>query len=147
MAANIAVNTVVKWCQEHPQTTITDVIFDVFAEGDWDLYETKLNDLAVYNPPVPKEPSSLALQLYDSQHLAVHKARQWLKEADTLIISAGAGLSAATGLDYASSSLFERHFPAFVPLGLNHLYDVFEFDGWESQAQKWGYYINHLTMV
>lgn len=147
LAANIAVDTVVKWCQEHPQTTITDVIFDVFAEGDWELYETKLNDLAVYNPPVPKEPSSLALQPYDGQHLAVHKARQWLKEADTLIISAGAGLSAATGLDYASSALFEKHFPAFVSLDLNRLYDVFGFDGWESQTQKWGYYINHLTMV
>lgn len=146
IAVDVAVDTVMEWCQSHPQTSVTDVIFDVFAEGDWDLYEEKLKDLASIYPPISKS-QLLTLQHYHTHQPPVQKARQWIQEADTLIISAGAGLSAATGLDYTSPTLFTKHFPAFVPLGLRRLYDIFGFDGWECLMQKWGYYFNHLAMV
>ncbi|ODM17793.1 hypothetical protein SI65_06581 [Aspergillus cristatus] len=146
LAVDIAVDTVVEWCRGHPETSVTDVIFDVFAEGDWGLYEKKLKGLKSRYSPVQKSlPPSL--QDIHTQHPSILKAQQWIKEADTLIISAGAGLSAATGLDYTSPALFEKYFPAFLPLGLNRLYDVFGFQEWDSPAQKWGYYFNHLNMV
>lgn len=146
VAVEIAVDTVTKWCQNHPETSLTDVIFDVFAEDDWELYEKKLKELATLYPPVSK-PSVFTLQQYHAEQPSIRQARQWIQEADTLIISAGAGLSAATGLDYTSPNVFTKFFPAFIPLGLHRLYDVFGFDGWESPLQKWGYYFNHLAMV
>lgn len=146
LAVDIAVNAVMEWCQSHPDTSVTDVIFDVFAEGDWELYEKKLSGLKTQYPLVTKGPPS-SLQDFHTRHPCILKARQWIQEADTLIISAGAGLSAATGLDYTSPALFAKYFPALVPLGLNRLYDVFGFQEWDSPAQKWGYYFNHLNMV
>lgn len=146
VAVDIALDTVVEWCRVHPQTTVTDVIFDVFAESDLKLYRKKLGSLRSRYPPVWKflPPS---LRNIHTQHPSIIKAQKWIREADTLIISAGAGLSAATGLDYTSPALFAKYFPAFVPLGLNRLYDVFGFQEWDSPAQKWGYYFNHLNMV
>lgn len=146
VAVDIALDTVVEWCRGHPQTTVTDVIFDVFAEGDATIYRKKFRSLRSRYPFAQKSlPSSL--QNIHSQHPSLLKAQRWIKEADTLIISAGAGLSAATGLDYTSPALFAKYFPAFLPLGLNRLYDVFGFQEWDSPAQKWGYYFNHLNMV
>ncbi|KAJ0418832.1 hypothetical protein BJY00DRAFT_314509 [Aspergillus carlsbadensis] len=148
-AARIALDTVVGWCVQHPETTITDVIFDTFLQRDWDLYDNNMASLPIQstnnptialnptptNPPHPTIPTSILT------------AKSWLRTTDYLIISAGAGLSAATGLDYTSPTLFAKHFPAFLPLGLRRLYDVFGFNGWESPEQKWGYYFHHLDMV
>ncbi|KAL4948562.1 hypothetical protein BDW69DRAFT_198784 [Aspergillus filifer] len=117
IAAVIAIEAVTKWCSEHPETTITDIIFDAFLEKDWCLYNGTLNTL--------QDPGSNAY----------------------LFISAGAGLSAATGLDYTSRTLFATRFPAFTKIGLGRLYDVFGYSGWKSLKQKWGYYFNHLQMV
>lgn len=75
------------------------------------------------------------------------KARSYLHQADTLTISAGAGLSAATGLDYTSSTLCATHFPAFRSKGFRKLYDVFGYNSWDSPAEEWGYYFTHLDMV
>lgn len=46
LAADIAVDTVVQWCRTHPETTFTDIIFDVFLESDRELYEEKLTSIA-----------------------------------------------------------------------------------------------------
>lgn len=146
VAVEIAVDTVTKWCQDHPETSVTNVIFDVFAEDNWELYERNLKELATLYPPLSK-PLALTLQKCHAEQPSIRKALQWLQEADTLIISAGVGLSAATGLDYTSRAVFTKYFPAFVPLGLHRLYDVFGFDGWMSSLQKWGYYFNHLAMT
>ncbi|CEL06522.1 hypothetical protein ASPCAL09697 [Aspergillus calidoustus] len=149
VAAKIALDTVVEWCSKHPETTITDVIFDMFLQRDWDLYNENMAALPIHSAdratitlnPTPAEPPHPLIP--DS----ILTAKSWLRSADYLIISAGAGLSAATGLDYTSSDLFAKHFPAFLPLGFRQLYDVFGFDGWESPEQKWGYYFHHLQMV
>jgi O-acetyl-ADP-ribose deacetylase (regulator of RNase III)/NAD-dependent SIR2 family protein deacetylase len=149
VAARIALDTVVEWCVQHPQTSITDVIFDTFLQRDWELYNENMASFPIQatseatitpnpsstEPPHPLIPAS------------IETAKSWLRSADYLIISAGAGLSAATGLDYTSPTLFAKHFPAFLPLGLRRLYDVFGFDGWESAEQKWGYYFHHLDMI
>ncbi|KAL3492284.1 hypothetical protein BJX62DRAFT_224627 [Aspergillus germanicus] len=149
VAARIALDTVVVWCVQHPEATITDVIFDTFLQRDWELYNENMASFPIHatsgptitlnsTPPEPPHPL-----IPDS----IRTAKSWLRSADYLIISAGAGLSAATGLDYTSPTLFAIHFPAFLPLGLRRLYDVFGFDGWESAEQNWGYYFQHLHMV
>ncbi|KAF9887639.1 hypothetical protein FE257_009732 [Aspergillus nanangensis] len=141
-AAGIAVSTVVEWCREQPSPSITDVIFDVFLPTDWDMYNQRLDALQTL------EFSSSAENIPRSLYFpAITKARNWLEEADYLIITGGAGLSAAIGLDYTSPQLFQKHFPAFQKLGLRRLYDVFGFNGWDSLQQKWGYYFLHLDMV
>lgn len=153
MAARIAVNAVLDWCARHPRTSITDIIFDTFLDKDWGLYQDMLSKLHSsseidvdimdsdysYTQKVLHQPSTLSPSLL--------KARTWLRQADALIISAGAGLSAATGLDYTSHSLFATHFPAFLSKNLHTLYDVFGYNGWDSPAQKWGYFFTHLDMV
>ncbi|KAL2840295.1 hypothetical protein BJY01DRAFT_236795 [Aspergillus pseudoustus] len=149
VAARIALETVYEWCLQHPETTITDIIFDTFLQRDWDLYNQNIASLAmaetadytVTKAPSPPEPPRPLISP------AILKAQSWFKGANYLIISAGAGLSAATGLDYTSPDLFAKHFPAFLPLGLRRLYDVFGYDGWESPCQKWGYYFTHLNIV
>ncbi|KZZ97060.1 Appr-1-p processing [Ascosphaera apis ARSEF 7405] len=85
--------------------------------------------------------------LEDGRKPNVDKAIAWLQDADYLLITAGAGLSAATGLDYTSKDLFKERFPACLRLGLQQLYDVIGFNGWPSIEHKWGYLYKHLHMV
>jgi hypothetical protein len=44
--------------------------------------------------------------------------RQWLADADRILIGAGAGLSAAAGYDYSDTRRFAELFPALQRLGL-----------------------------
>jgi NAD-dependent SIR2 family protein deacetylase len=167
MAAKIAVDTVLAWCATHPDTSITDIIFDTFLDKDWALYQDILSNIQIsfsqknmnitiinthtHTPASTEQyqPPTLHQQLSPHPHLSLSllKARTWLSQSTTLIISAGAGLSAATGLDYTSPTLFATHFPAFLPKGLRKLYDVFGYTGWDSPVQKWGYYFTHMHMV
>ncbi|PLB54076.1 putative ganglioside induced differentiation associated protein [Aspergillus steynii IBT 23096] len=147
VAARIALQTVVEWCFAHPTTTVTDIIFDTFLEKDWVLYRENMRSLHQTSGITVSEMNPPTKLLDPVLTPAVMQAREWLRNADYLIITAGAGLSAAIGLDYTSRDLFERHFPAFQALGLNRLYDVFGFQGWKDERQKWGYYFLHLNMV
>lgn len=149
LAASIALETVVSWYQEHSNTSITDVIFDTFLEKDEIIYQDLLSRLKqsgsnlIYSPTSPFCPSPSHTALNPS----IQKARAWLEDATSLIITAGAGLSAATGLDYTSTTLFDAHFPAFKAKGLRRLYDVFGYSSWDSPAQKWGYFFTHMDIV
>lgn len=148
LAASIAVETVCQWYQERSGTTITDVIFDTFLEKDELLYRELLTDLPDTSEPVGSL-TRLPFPLIPIKvpNPSILKAREWIKNASKLIITAGAGLSAATGLDYTSTSLFEKHFPAFKAKGLRRLYDVFGYNGWDNSKQKWGYFFLHMDMV
>ncbi|KAE8355675.1 hypothetical protein BDV28DRAFT_162613 [Aspergillus coremiiformis] len=150
MAAEIALKTVVQWCLDHSKTSVTDIIFNTFLKRDFELYKKNISALETTIASANHQITFQSNPLNSPEALAtpaIRKARTWLHEADYLIISAGAGLSAAIGLDYTSASLFQTHFPGFLHLGLGQLYDVFGFSGWESLCQKWGYYFLHLNMV
>ncbi|KAH8891927.1 A1pp-domain-containing protein [Thozetella sp. PMI_491] len=142
-AAGIAVKAVSDWFRSHPDSSLTDVIFNTFTDADQTLYEELLSA-----PPKPwilqasTNPIAPVLQCD-----ALAQVRQWLESADYVLVSAGAGLSAATGLDYTSTSLFSEHFPAFRKYGLTTLYSVFGFSSWPSEQDRWGYYFTHLKMV
>lgn len=151
MAAKIAVDTVLDWCTRHPGTSITDIIFDTFLDKDWILYRDILSNVQISSSEVDIKviDTNTHTALYQPSPLppTLLKARTWLAQSTTLIISAGAGLSATTGLDYTSPTLFAKHFPAFKSKNLHTLYDVFGYNGWTSPAQKWGYFFTHLDMV
>lgn len=74
-------------------------------------------------------------------------ALRWIKaaieEADFVLIGAGAGLSAAAGLDYTDTESFARLFPAFVRQGFTARYQAIGYFGW-SPAQFWGYWATHV---
>ncbi|TKW59185.1 Protein-ADP-ribose hydrolase [Colletotrichum tanaceti] len=113
-AAAVAVDAVADWLAGHEDTSITDVVFNTFTEED--------------HAPL----SSLSSPLVRSDSL--ERARQWLRSADAVMVSAGgAGLSASVGLDYTSLALFARHFPGFLRYGLRTLYSVFGFNGWPTE--------------
>ena len=148
LAASIAVETICEWYQERSGTSITDVIFDTFLEKDELLYKDLLAGLPGTSTPVDSSLTRAPCPiLAQSPNPSILKARNWIKDASKLIITAGAGLSAAAGLDYTSTTLFEKHFPAFKAKGLHRLYDVFGYNRWDSPQQKWGYFFLHMNMV
>ncbi|KAF1964738.1 macro domain-like protein, partial [Bimuria novae-zelandiae CBS 107.79] len=145
-AAGIAIDTVAAWFAHHPSATLTDVVFVTYTEDDHVLYRTLLaQSRLTFHPPKTLGTTNPALPRCTSH--TMDKARSWLASADTILVSAGAGLSAAMGLDYTSPTLFRKHFPSFLKYGLARLYDVFGFTSWPSDRVKWGYYFTHLAMV
>ncbi|KAI8631252.1 hypothetical protein F5Y19DRAFT_463555 [Xylariaceae sp. FL1651] len=120
-AAEIAVETVFSLLQ-HRETTLTDIIFNTYVADDTKIY----HDVGYSHPT---------------------QAQRWLRSADAVIVSAGAGLSAADGLDYTSRTLFAERFHGFLKYGLTTLYSVFGFNRWPSEEDRWAYYFHHLNMV
>ncbi|OBS25947.1 hypothetical protein FPOA_06480 [Fusarium poae] len=136
-AAKIAVSTVMSWLKRHSSTTITDVIFNTFTESDTNIYTALLGSCSTSISPPIKIPAEGSLQV----------ARDWLRSADAVLVTAGAGLSAAEGLDYHSRDLFKKNFPGFLEFGLTSLYSVFGYNGWPSEEYRWGYFFTHLNMI
>ncbi|OHW95845.1 appr-1-p processing enzyme family protein [Colletotrichum incanum] len=146
-AAAVAVDAVADWLEHHEDTSITDVIFNTFTEADHAIYKEVLaSPPHAWMCPSPRPPAS-AHQPPLIHCGSLDRARLWLRSADTVIVSAGAGLSASDGLDYTSSVLFAKHFPGFLKYGLRTLYSVFGFSGWPTEQVRWGYYFTHLAMV
>ncbi|HEY0709846.1 MAG TPA: NAD-dependent protein deacetylase of SIR2 family [Polyangia bacterium] len=77
---------------------------------------------------------------------AIERARQWLDESDCVLIGAGAGLSAAAGVDYGDTRTFARLFPAFVRMGFRAQYQLIGYEGL-TPAQHWGYWSTHVRHV
>ncbi|MFI6624308.1 NAD-dependent protein deacetylase of SIR2 family [Streptomyces sp. NPDC050528] len=70
--------------------------------------------------------------------------RTWLGEADHVLITAGAGLSAAAGYDYGDKDRFRELFPALHRLGLRSRYLV----GVPLPPELWwGYWAVHIDDI
>jgi len=54
----------------------------------------------------------------------VETVARLLAEADFVLIGAGAGLSAARGLNYLNPALFQDWYPQFARLGLSTIWDA-----------------------
>ncbi|MBR0036046.1 MAG: Sir2 silent information regulator family NAD-dependent deacetylase [Bacteroidales bacterium] len=68
---------------------------------------------------------------------------QWLDEADYVIIGAGAGLSAAAGLEY-SGPAFEREFAEWIRrYGITDLYSS-SFYPFKTEEERWAYWARHI---
>ncbi|KAI9732612.1 MAG: hypothetical protein M1834_003948 [Cirrosporium novae-zelandiae] len=145
LASEIAVKTMHAWCGEHSNTSITDIIFNIFTDEDLDFYSKTLQQSNLEKCTVASPHQAILPPLPTTPNITT--ARKWLSQADYLLITAGAGLSAAGGLDYTSRSLFHRIYPGFIKYGLHRLYDVFGYNSWPSPLEKWSYYFTHLEMI
>ncbi|MEV7283803.1 NAD-dependent protein deacetylase of SIR2 family [Streptomyces sp. NPDC093252] len=88
------------------------------------------------NDPVNHRPPALRTQ--------ADTVRSWLADADRVLITAGAGLSAAAGYDYGDADRVRELFPALYRLGLRSRYLV----GVPlPPALWWGYWAVHIDDI
>ena len=141
-ASEIAVQTVLEYFEDNRQSSITHVVFDAFSDTDLHQYLKILKTQGItFDPPtLPSQHSCMP----DSR---LELAKGLFDEADFVIVSAGAGLSADAGLDYTSREVFQKHLPGFMKYGFRRLYDVFGFADWPTPAARWSYLVNHLRMI
>ncbi|SFC67616.1 NAD-dependent protein deacetylase, SIR2 family [Flexibacter flexilis DSM 6793] len=73
-------------------------------------------------------------------------AAQKIKEAPAVLIGAGAGMSAAAGIDYTDEARFRQLFPVMHRRGFHNNYELMGFQGL-SEAIMWGYHAMHVQHV
>jgi O-acetyl-ADP-ribose deacetylase (regulator of RNase III)/NAD-dependent SIR2 family protein deacetylase len=132
-AAAVAMDTVRQWVQRHP-TAVDLVVFNVFTAADEEAYR----QAALPRVAVTVGPRSLR---DDARHI-----RQWVDEADRILIGAGGGLSADAGVDYTDEADFAAKFPALVKRGLRCAYQMIGYSDLEPEA-FWGYWLRHVNEV
>ena len=69
-----------------------------------------------------------------------------IKQADYILIGAGAGLSAAAGLSFADEKLFRERYPYWAERGRHSEYHMFSFRDWTIE-QQWAYMADHIHRV
>lgn len=81
----------------------------------------------------------------DSYDVQIHRAAEMLRNADHVLIGAGAGLSAAAGLTY-SGKRFQDNFAEFIEkYGIEDMYSA-GFYPYPSEEAKWGYWSKHAYL-
>jgi NAD-dependent SIR2 family protein deacetylase len=77
-------------------------------------------------------------------------AARALAEADAVLIGAGAGLSAAAGLNYQSPELFSAWYPQFAALGYTTIWDAITHHWYPSDANRrefWAFWATHIQRI
>lgn len=80
------------------------------------------------------------------------RSREITNDAECALIGAGAGLSAAAGINYHDTKKFAEIFPGFVKRGFTKQYELIAHNavnkkpGW-TPAVKWGYLATHVNYV
>ena len=69
-----------------------------------------------------------------------------IRQADRILIGAGAGLSAAAGIDYGDTQIFAALFPQLVKKGFRRQYELIGFNAW-SEEEAWAYWATHVNHV
>ena len=77
---------------------------------------------------------------------SISLAKDWIAETEFVLFTAGAGLTAAAGVDYGDTELFAREFPAMLQYGFTAQYQFIGFDRWTPDLQ-WGYWAAHVDLV
>lgn len=77
---------------------------------------------------------------------AAQTFRAWWQEADHVLIGAGAGLSAAAGIDYSDEADFARVFPVLHEQGFKARYQLIGFQGF-TPSQHWAYWATHVNDI
>ena len=79
----------------------------------------------------------------DKFFLRLDKAIDAINDADYVLIGAGAGFSAAAGLEYAGKR-FDDNFPDFIEkYGVTDMYSA-TFYPYETQEAKWAHWARHV---
>lgn len=72
------------------------------------------------------------------------KIKEIIKNADAILIGAGAGLSSSAGIDYSKES-FKKNFPELVSAyGMTDMYTS-SFYNFDSEEEKWSYWAKHIN--
>jgi O-acetyl-ADP-ribose deacetylase (regulator of RNase III)/NAD-dependent SIR2 family protein deacetylase len=140
-AVTIAVNAVIRYLKEHPTSQIQHVVFNVFKVEDEALYISEFEKLV--GSKAVNLPAYLSVRTEEDK---LNLACKWVKEATDIFISAGAGLSAAAGLDYTSEEVFKKLFPAMHKRGFKNMYQFIGYTDWEPKLQ-WGYLLSHSKIA
>lgn len=79
---------------------------------------------------------------------AIKELKEWLDTSDKILIGAGAGLSAAAGLNYLDEELFKQFQPEMAAMGYHYPYELFEREklNWP-EAREWAYNARHVNFV
>jgi len=125
-AATIALRTVKKWLDDHPNA-MEGVVFDVYSDEDEIIYERVLEELFVNKPDNSSSNGTVSNLDSNVGQLGISVAKHWIDEADSVLIVAGAGMSVKGSESvYTNPDDFARHYPFFDP--------------------KWGYKTCYETM-
>lgn len=76
----------------------------------------------------------------------IEKSQQLIASADAIFIGAGAGLTAAAGINFTDKEKFAEHYPGWKKRGFEMQYQLMGYRGW-TMAEQWGYYTVHLGYV
>lgn len=80
----------------------------------------------------------------------LNAAARLLAEADFILVGAGAGLSAAGGLNYQDPDLFRQWYPQFARLGLNTIWEGI-LAHWAPDDQNrqrfWAFWAHHIQRI
>ncbi len=79
-------------------------------------------------------------------HQQIIHLAEAIKQADYILIGAGAGLSAAAGLSFADEALFRERYPYWAARGRHSEYHMFSFQDWTAE-QQWAYMADHISRV
>ncbi len=77
-------------------------------------------------------------------HKDIAYCTKLLKDTESILVGAGAGLSADAGIDYMDPISFAKNYPALVKKGFRFKLQLMGYTDW-TEAQKWGYYAQHVN--
>ncbi len=80
----------------------------------------------------------------------IDSAANALFEADYILIGAGAGLSAAAGLNYRSTELFDAWYPQFAKMGYSTIWDAithYWYPEDTNRRQFWAFWATHIQRI
>ncbi|TYZ68785.1 hypothetical protein PybrP1_010931, partial [[Pythium] brassicae (nom. inval.)] len=136
VAVPLAVEGVLEWLEAHPEASSWKVIFNTFMQTDHELYKQHIERRLGGAMMLPLPAADPALET----------AMALVRDADYLLITAGAGLSAAAGLDYTSEEVMKKHHPSAHRKGMRTMY---HFVGREDLPAEfvWGYFFEHISVA
>ncbi len=76
----------------------------------------------------------------------IRECAELLRQADFVLVAAGAGLSADAGIDYRDRVSFAQRFPALVKRGIRMKAELIGYTDWPPEVE-WGYLAMHVNDV
>ncbi|CAI5714520.1 unnamed protein product [Hyaloperonospora brassicae] len=102
IAVQLAVDSVLEWLATHrDEIRVWKVVFNTFLKRDYDMYVDYIESKCVGSVSLPRAPVPAPLR----------RAFEAIRDADYLLVSVGAGLSAAAGVDFGSQDVMDMLHP------------------------------------
>jgi O-acetyl-ADP-ribose deacetylase (regulator of RNase III)/NAD-dependent SIR2 family protein deacetylase len=141
LASKIAIKTCLEWTKESKYDL--DIIFNVFTSADEAFYSINMHEILEKEKKTYSVMNKLAFASPENEYSRVMDLFQ---SSEMVLIAAGAGFSAAEGLDYNSEELFQYLFPAMHDKGFRCMYEFIGYRKW-SPALQWGYLLSSVNQA